>query len=56
MDALAAEHDTLRAQYNALTRTHNELIGVYESAVAEQEQLQRCLHAAASLDEARACL
>lgn len=56
LNVLADEHEALLNRHNELANTHNELITVYENALSEYEKLERCVNAALTLDEAKACI
>ncbi len=56
LDTLAEKHESLVASHNELVDTHNSLISVYDSTLSEYQNLQRCLSAATSLDEAKSCI
>ncbi len=56
LDILADEHESLLSQHNELVDTHNELLGEYENALSQYGDVERCVIAATSLDEAKSCI
>lgn len=56
LTGLADEHEALLGKHNELVDIHNELITTHENTLSDYQELQRCVGAASTLDEARDCL
>lgn len=55
LNDLAGELESLFIKHNELVKTHNELLENFENTLAEYEQMERCVAAAYTLEEAKNC-